>query len=174
MPPARAARLIDHMTPGQAADVLAVLPWADVRAILHLLDQEKREKVQDILENQEGRVGGYVSTDFIKLSPATTVLQARQILQAARARDAVAYLYVLDPQDKLLGIIHTTDLLTSSDETPLQQIMKSAALTLSTETTLKEAAELFARYHYRAFPAVDPLGKMQGIVLYRDVMNLKH
>jgi CBS-domain-containing membrane protein len=52
--------------------------------------------------------------------------------------------------------------------------MKEAAKTLSTESTLKEATELFSRYGYRALPVIDPKGKMLGIVPYRDVMELEH
>ena len=174
MPHDKAARLINAMTPGQAADVLAVLHSADMRDILRLIDPEKRKKVRGILENQESRAGDFVSTDFIKLSADNTIAQARQRLQAARERDAVAYLYVLDAEDKLLGIIDTTDLLTRPDDTPLQQIMKSAALTLDMDASLADAEEMFERYRFRAFPAVDAQGKMQGIILYRDVMDLKH
>ena len=44
MPRDRAAHLIDHMTPGQAADVLAVLPWSHANAIMRLLHKEKARK----------------------------------------------------------------------------------------------------------------------------------
>jgi magnesium transporter len=52
--------------------------------------------------------------------------------------------------------------------------MKEAAITLNTESTLKEAMELFSRYRYRALPVIDANGKMLGIVPYRDVMELEH
>jgi CBS domain-containing protein len=174
MPPDEAARLINAMTPGQAADVLAVLHSADMREILRLLDPEKRKKVRGILENQEHRAGDFVSTDFIKLAADNTIAQARQRLQAARERDAVAYLYVLDARDQLQGIIDTTDLLTRPDDTPLSQIMKSATVTINADASLHEAEELFERYRFRAFPVVDADGRMQGIILYRDVMDLEH
>jgi Mg/Co/Ni transporter MgtE len=174
IPTERSAKLINAMTPGQAADVLAVLHSADMREILKLLDPVKRKKVKGILENQEGRAGDFVSSDFVKLKPESTVAQARQSLKAAKEREAVAYLYVLDPEDKLLGVVNTTDLLTVPDETPLSQIMKSAAVTIGMESSLAEAEELFERYKFRALPAVDAMEKMQGIVLYRDVMELEH
>jgi magnesium transporter len=174
MPKERAAKLINAMTPGQAADVLAVLHSADMREILRMIDPAKRKKVRGILENQEGRAGDYVSSDFIKLKPESTVADARQSLKAAKEREAVAYLYVLDAEDKLLGVIDTTDLLTRADETPLGEIMKSAAVTIPLESSLAEAEELFERYKFRALPAVDGNERMQGIVLFRDVMELKH
>lgn len=174
MPKEKVGRLVNAMTPGQAADVLAVLPFANVGPILRLLDPAKARKVRQILEKQESIVANYVSTDFVKLRPDSTVLDARQSLRAAKEREAVAYLYVLDADDKLLGVINTTDLLTSPDQTPLKDIMKEAIVTLSTDSTLHEASELFSRYHYLALPAVDSEGRMHGIVPYRDVMELDH
>ncbi|MGA2439874.1 MAG: CBS domain-containing protein [Tepidisphaeraceae bacterium] len=174
MPREKAAHLIDAMTPGQAADVLAVLPYADVQAIFGLLNPVKARKVRAILDKQEWRAADYATLFFVKLRPDTTVLQARQSLRQAKENNAVAYLYVLDAEDQLLGVIHTTDLLTASDDTLIKDIMKSAAITLTTESTLKEAIELFSRYGFMALPVIDPNGKMLGIVPYRDVMELEH
>jgi CBS domain-containing protein/sporulation protein YlmC with PRC-barrel domain len=174
MPREKAAHLIDAMTPGQAADVLAVLPYVDVQALFGLLNPVKARKVRAILDKQEWRATDYATLDFVKLRPDTTVLQARQSLRQARERDAVAYLYVLDADENLLGVIHTTDLLTASDDTLIRDIMKGAPITLNTESTLREAIELFSRYGYMALPVVEPLGKMLGIVPHRDVMELEH
>ena len=174
MPKEKVGRLIDAMTPAQAADVLAVLPWSDVHAILGLLEAGKSRKVRQILQDQDQLAANFVSSDFVKLGPDTTVLQARENLRAAREREAIAYLYVLDEDDHLLGVVRTTDLLTSPDEAKMRALMKGAPLTLSLEGTLKEASELFGRYGYRALPVVDRHGKMHGIVPYRDVITLRN
>ncbi len=173
MPRDRAARLIDHMTPGQAADVLSVLPWSHANAIMRLLDKEKARKVLDILETQDERIVSYVSTDCVKLTPESTTLQARHSYQQAQARDAVAYLYVVDAEDKLVGVVGTADLVMAMDETQLGRIMKKV-ISLNADSTLKDASEVFARYGFRALPVTDHEGKFLGIVPYRDVMNLKH
>jgi CBS domain-containing protein len=173
LPRERAARLIDHMTPGQAADVLAVLPWSHANAILRLLGKEKAEKVQDILETKDERIADYISTDCVKLTPDSTALQARQSYQQAQARDAVAYLYVVDAEGTLLGVVGTTDLVMALDETPLGRIMKKV-VALGADGTLKDASEMFARYGFRALPVTDQHDRFLGIVPYRDVMNLKH
>jgi CBS domain-containing protein len=173
MPRERAARLIDHMTPGQAADVLSVLPWAHANAIMRLLDKEKARKVKDILDTEGDRIVNYVTSDCVKLMPDNTALQARLSYQLAQARDAIAYLYVVDAEDKLVGVVGTTDLIMALDETLLGRIMKKV-ITLSTDSTLKDASEVFARYGFRALPVTNEHDKFLGIVPYRDVMNLKH
>lgn len=76
--------------------------------------------------------------------------------------------------DKLLGVIHAPDLLTSHDQTLLKGIMDVGVVALNKDSTLKEAAQAFARYRYRALTATDENGKLIGILPYCDVMNLKH
>jgi Mg/Co/Ni transporter MgtE len=170
----RAAQLINAMTPGQAADLLAVLPYADVQNLFGLLNPQKSKKIRAILDKHEWQATDYVTTDFVKLKPTATVLQARQILQQVKEREGIAYLYVLDADDHVLGVIHTTDLLTSPDERVLEEVMKGAVVTLSTQSTLNEAKELFDRYGYRALPVIDANGKMLGIIPHRDLIELEH
>jgi CBS domain-containing protein/sporulation protein YlmC with PRC-barrel domain len=170
----KAARLIDAMTPGQAADVLAVLPWSYVHSILGLLEADKAAKVQEILEDQDQKIANFVSADFITVRRDSTVRQAKESVRLAREREAVAYLYVLDNDDHLLGVISTMDLLTAGEDVQMKAMMQITPVTLSLEGTLKEASELFGRYGYRALPVVDRHGKMHGIIPHRDVMSLKY
>jgi CBS domain-containing protein len=174
MPREKAANLIDAMTPGQAADVLAQLPYADVQAIFALMEPRKARKVRIVLDQQEWHAIDYATTDFVKLHPDTTIAQARQSLQQAKERQAVAYLYVLDHDDRLLGLVSTVDLLLAPEDARLQQFMKGSPIRLSDASTLQEATDMFSRYGYRALPVVDKDDKMQGLVLYRDVMGLNN
>jgi magnesium transporter len=174
MPREKAAALINAMTPGQAADLLAALPYSDVQALFGLINPVKARKVRAILDKQEWRAADYATLDFVKLDPAATVLQARQSLRDAKERNSVAYLYVVDAAGRLVGLIHTADLIAAPDNAPIEYIVKAAAITLNTETPLKEAIELFTRYGYMALPVLDANGKMLGIVPSRDVMELEH
>jgi Mg/Co/Ni transporter MgtE len=74
----------------------------------------------------------------------------------------------------LLGVIDLKELLMAEEEVVLKDIMTTKVISLNTDSTLKQASEMFARYGFRALPLVDAQGKMLGVVPYRDVMNLKH
>ena len=52
--------------------------------------------------------------------------------------------------------------------------MEDKVITLDVDSTLEEAAVIFDRYEFRSVPAVDNFGRIQGVVLFRDVMDLKH
>ena len=171
----KVAELIDEMTPGQAADVLSVLPWEDAKAILELIDKEDAAKIESILEKGEEKIINFASSNFIKVYPSVSVLDAQEEYpHIAKGKEAIMYLYVVEKDDKLLGVVDIKDLLKEADQSLLGEIMEDIIVSLKPETTLRETAALFDRYDFRALPVVDPKGRIVGVVPYRDVMKLTH
>ena len=74
----------------------------------------------------------------------------------------------------LVGVLDIRDLLIAEDETPLRDVMVENVVTIESEATLKDAAELFRRYGFRAIPIVDARRRIVGVLTYRDVMGLDH
>jgi len=171
----RVAQLIGEMTPGQSADIISVLPANEKNAVLALLDPAKVAKIEDILEKHEINILNFTTAKFIKCLPEMTVKQVRRnFRQAARSMDVVVYFYVVDDTDKLLGVIDIKKLFMAEDEDSLRNLMVEHVIRLNPESTMKEAADMFLRYGFRALPVTDANGVILGVVPYRDVMNLKH
>jgi len=166
-------RLINDMTPGQAADILSVLPSSDAHDILEALNRENAKKIQSIIEKQEEKVINYTPRKFLKFSPETTAgYVENDYPRHARGKDVIMYIYVVGTEDTLLGVIDLKDLLQADDKALLGDIMIENVITLSTESTLKEASQVFARYDFRALSVTDTLNHLVGVIPYRDVMNL--
>jgi magnesium transporter len=171
----KAALLIDEMTPGQAADVLATLPFSEAKIILKLLDEENAKKIQSILEKQEENILNFATSNFLKFPPDITVKQTLEEYQlTAKGKDVIMYIYIVDSQERLQGVIDIKELLMADDETTLKDIMSTSIISLKPESTLKEASAMFTRYSFRAIPVTDDNNKIDGVVLYRDAMNLTH
>jgi len=92
----------------------------------------------------------------------------------AKNKNVVMYLYVADKAGKLLGVIDIKQLLKAKASAKLESIMVKDFTCLSPESSLKEAAAMFSRYHFRAIPVTDKDDKLLGVLPYRDVMELKH
>jgi Mg/Co/Ni transporter MgtE len=84
------------------------------------------------------------------------------------------YVYVVDGQGMLLGVIDLKELLQADDRALLKDIMVENVISLNTDSTLKEASQNFARYDFRALPVTDDKNRLVGVIPYRDVMNLTH
>jgi len=84
------------------------------------------------------------------------------------------YVYVVDEDRKLLGVLNGKELLHAEPSAHLSDQMTTNLITLNTESTIKDASKLFARYGFRAIPIVDERESIIGVIPYRDVMDLKH
>jgi CBS domain-containing protein len=169
------AQLINDMTPAQAADVLAVISFSEKESILQLVDKDMASKIQSILDKQEENILNLTTASFLKFGPGESASDVRKLYQKkAREMDVIMYLYVVDPYDKLLGVLDIKELLIAEDNSLLSEIMTEGIINLTPENTLHDASDLFDRYSFRALPVLDADGKIQGVVPYRDVMELKH
>jgi magnesium transporter len=171
----KVVRLINDMTPGQAADILSVLPHAEALGILTLVNPDNAKKIHAILEKQEEKVIHYTTQKILKFSPETTVEYVENDYpRHARDKDVIMYIYVVGEEDTLLGVIDLKELLKADDKALLKDIMVENVISLSTESTLKEASQDFARYDFRAIPVTDEKNRLLGVIPYRDVMDLTH
>lgn len=168
----RVAQLIGEMTSGQAADILSVLPANEKRAILGLLEPTKVAKIEEIIEKHETNIQSFTTIKFIKCRPEMTVRQARRkFREAARSMDVVMYFYVADANEKLLGVIDIKQLFMAEDDDLLKNLMVEHVISLNPESTMKQAADAFIRYGFRALPVTDANDNILGVVR-NDVLRV--
>jgi CBS domain-containing protein len=171
----RVAELINQMTSGQAADLLSALPHDEAETLMAKLNSDLAVKVRSIMEKVEEKAINYATSRFIRVpGDRTTDEIQNDYPKLAKGQMVVMYFYVVDGNDQLQGLLDIKELLEAPDEALLRDVMITNMITLSPESTLKEASDLFARYDFRAIPVVDGEGKILGVVPYRDVMNLTH
>lgn len=174
----KTVELISDMTPGQAADVLAILPGKAADNLLELIatkDKETAEKIEFILEKQDEKILNFAATHFFKFAPEVTAKEAMEDFHnTAKDKDVIMYLYVVDENDKILGVCDIKELLQAEPDEKLDEIMTEHVIGLTPESTLIEASRMFTRYLFRAIPVLDENDIILGVVPYRDIMNLDH
>ena len=139
------------------------------------LDPDNVKKIHAILDRQEETIVNYTTPEYITFPPETTAEQAiSQYAKVAKGKDVIMYLYIIDITGHLLGVIDVKELLQADDTKTLGDIMVFDYISLSPDSTLKEAKEMFNRYDFRALPVTDDENRIVGVVPYRDVMNLTH
>ncbi|MEI6675350.1 MAG: CBS domain-containing protein [Verrucomicrobiota bacterium] len=171
----RVADLIDEMTPAQAADVLAVLPTSDAEEILNLMEHDETEKIESLLENTEHTINDLTTINFIRLAPeipaAVVIADFRRLAADA---DVVKYLYIVAPDNRLLGVVSLDELLIAEPRTPLADIMTTQVVYLEEGDSISEAKDKFTHYGFGALPVTDTDDIIHGVVPYRDIMELVH
>lgn len=167
--------LVNKMTTGQAADFLSVLSVSEANAILKYLNPDNASKIRTIIEHHEENILDFATQNFISFSSDVTVEWAQeQYRYIAKGKDVVTYIYILDNDKRLIGVLDIKELLTAEENSLLKDVMIQNVISLAQDSTLKKASEYFSRYNFRALPIIDKDNKILGVVKYRDIMGLKH
>ncbi len=171
--PEKAADIIEEMSPDEAADLLADLPDDTVETIFSEMDDSYEEKVRGLLLHEEDEAGGLMSTQFLALPPNSTIVDAlAHIRRMAHNTDVIYYIYVVDQDRKLLGVINLRQLLSTEIFTPLEQIMTTRLITADIDDSARHLASLFGKYGFRAIPVTDEEGRIQGVVRFKALLEI--
>jgi CBS domain-containing protein/sporulation protein YlmC with PRC-barrel domain len=166
--------LFDLMTPGQIADVLSSLPWDMSSPLIQLLDDDTKIKIQAMLEKQDQYVENLITRKIIKCHKNDLVKEIQDAYPSlAKHKDVTMYLYIVNDDEQLIGVVDIMELLEADEAKILKDIMKKNLEVLKQKSTYKEAAELFAKYDFRAIPVVDAHKKLLGAIRYKDLVKFK-
>jgi magnesium transporter len=162
------------LEPDDAADLVQEAPETERVALLGLLDTPTRKEVMALLAYEEDEAGGLMSTRYARLRPQMSVGEAILYLQR-QARDRVETIYtayVLDAEQRLLGVISFRDLLTNDPQRVVAEIMETDVLRVTDEMDQEALSRLFAEHDLNVMPVVDRDGKMKGIVTVDDIVDV--
>jgi magnesium transporter len=171
--PEKAAEIIQEMSPDEAADLIADLPQETVQDIFREMDTEYEAKLKGLLAHEEDEAGGLMSTRFMALHPHSTIVDAlAYIRQNADKMDVIYYMYVVDDDWKLLGVVNLRELLSKEIFTPLENIMTTRVITAKLDDKAEDVADLFAKYGFRAVPVVDEENRIQGAIKFKALLEI--
>jgi magnesium transporter len=106
----------------------------------------------------------YASDDFVVLQAQGSVAEALACIRSSQTQNAILYFYVVDDGDRLVGVVPTRRLLTSSLDASVESIMTDNLVSIPDNSNLLEALEFFILYKYLAFPVVDADQKILGVI----------
>jgi len=173
MEPEKAADVLEQMDPDEAADVLGDLPEKKAVELLSRMDKEEAEEVRELLEHDEDTAGGLMTTDYICFPPDMTTEEVMKELRLlAPDIEMIYYLYVVDKEERLQGVLSLKDLILASPRAPLGSIMKTNPKRVLATEDKKEVAEMVSRYNLYAIPVVDEEDHILGIITVDDVVDM--
>jgi magnesium transporter len=168
----RARTILSEMSSQRLASLFAILPHDNRTSLMSLLPKEEADEVAEILSLDESVAESAMSDDFITSPPAAKVGSLlAEIRASSRESDSISYIYVVDENQTLLGVVDLRDMVLGSDETTLGEMMVETVVCAGPDDAREDLSELFARYHYRMIPIVDDQHRIMGVVYYKDVMK---
>ncbi len=166
------AGILDEMAPDESADLVADLSPERANELLSLMGKEEASDVRELLAYPEDTAGGLMTTEYVGVRAGLTAAEAIAHLRE-RHEDAevIYYIYVVDDQDRLVGVMSLRDLIIAPPDSSIDSLMAKDVIRVPLQTHQEEVAKFIARYNLLAVPVVDEEGKLQGIVTMDDAID---
>jgi magnesium transporter len=171
MEPIKLAPIINEMQMDEAVDLLDACDIQKRQAVYAILTPEKVTELKELSTLSVYSVGSIMNTDFVTArttETAGTVLQ--RIITECEKSEMYRYAYVLDHDERLLGVVSLRNLLLSDADLLIADIMIEQAISVQIDTRIRRVAKLFFKYNFEAIPVVDDDNKLEGLVSFRDAL----
>ncbi|HEY2163943.1 MAG TPA: magnesium transporter [Gemmatimonadaceae bacterium] len=173
MEPGAAAALIEAMSADQQADLVRGIPPSARGPLLDKLDPDTRHTLKLLLEYRPDTAGGIMTTEVMTVPADWSVAQTLEyIKKVAQQKETVYVVYLLDHEDRLVGVVSLRQLIVADGSTTvLDAGSRRAPVTVTPSTDREEVARVIAKYNLLAVPVVDEREHVVGIVTVDDVID---
>jgi len=162
------------LAPDDAADVIQEAPGEEREGLLALLDDTTRREVKGLLDYAEDEAGGLMNTRYSRLRADMSVGEAISYLRrdAQHREKSVYYVYVVDAEERLLGVVSFRDLIVAPPDKLVKEVMQTEVISARDDLDQEALSKLFMRHHLLMMPIVDAEGRIKGVVSVDDIVHV--
>lgn len=168
----RLADLLDELPMDDAAEFLEDLPDPVAGRLLNLMEDDEAKDVRELLSYEDETAGRLMTRDVAAIRRKWTVAETQDFLHSLEEPETLAYLYVVDRDDRLIGVLPLRDFVLAQPDALIESIMRTEIVSVPVTIDQEELAEMILRYDYVAMPVTDEYGRLLGIVTVDDVMDI--
>jgi magnesium transporter len=172
----QAADILEEIDPDDATDIFAEVEQADphaARTILVEMDPEEAAEIRELMAYAPDSAGGIMTPAFVAVFPDLhadeTVVALRQVAEEA---ETINYVYVVDRDETLIGVLSLHSLVLSRPDTPVRELMFPDLFSVTVDTDQEVAARLLIDRDLLALPVVDAENRLVGIITADDVADI--
>ncbi|WP_096186792.1 magnesium transporter [Evansella halocellulosilytica] len=169
----KSSKIMDIMDNDDLADLLSEISEEKLKEYLSAMKHEESTTVQQLMSYPSETAGGIMTNEFVWIRDYYTVREAVDKFKSfAELTRNIYYLYVIDENKKLVGVVSYRDLLLADMNEKIRDIMFNRVISVPIETDQEEVAQLIQRYDFLAVPVVDESDVLKGIVTVDDIIDV--
>jgi magnesium transporter len=174
LPPRERQLWLRQLPPDDAADFLQQLPEEERESFLALIDAETGREVTALMAYAEDEAGGLMSPRYARLRPEMSVDEAISYLrrQARERLETIYYVYVLDAEQRLLGVVSFRELFAAPPGKTVRDVMQTDVVTVPDDMDQEAVSDVIAMHDLMAVPVLDSDGRIKGIVTVDDIVDV--
>ncbi len=161
---AEVAAVLTRLSAGFGQEIFAALPAETRERAMAAAPLEFARQWQRNALYAEGTIGRMMEPVYAAFPPQATVGQAIEALHELVKTAFITYIYVLDDDERLLGIVTMRDLLFNEHAKALRDVMLTEVFALNAPTVLENAMKQVLDRHYPVYPVVDAENRLRGLV----------
>ena len=165
--------VMDELFMDDAVDIIDEMPASVAKRILKQTDSKTRQMINKLLAYPDSSAGSVMTTEYLNVKRNMTVDEAfDHIRKNAVDTESVYTCYVTDRSRKLLGVVTVKELLLSSPDTLIEDLMETNIISAGTLDDKEEVANLFEKYDLYSLPIVDKEDRLVGIITVDDAIDV--
>jgi magnesium transporter len=168
----RLVAIVRLLPPDDATDILAQMPQDRLAEMMEHLPEQLAAQITKLMSYDPQTAGGLMTTRFVALQDTSTVADALQTLRRAGQAETVFYLYVVDSDQCLVGVVSLRQLVMANPEMTLRNLMETEVISVHVHEDQEHIARLITQYDFLALPVVDATGRLAGIVTVDDIIDV--
>ena len=169
----RASALLAEMDPDDAADIIGDLSYDKAETLLRLMGVKESGAIRSLLGYKEKTAGGIMTPEVTTVSDDLTVQEViEQLREEAGEHESIYYVYVVEANRRLAGVISLRDLLLATPTTTVAEIAERDLFVAHVDDDQEDVAEQMSKYDLLALPVIDEAGKLLGIVTVDDALDV--
>ena len=168
----KAADILEEMPADEVAEILDSLNELRAEELLSNMEKEAQDDVRELMQYNDKVIGSIMNTEFAAYKFDSTVQAIIDNIRNEKPEfDVINYIYVLDADDKLAGVMSLRDLIIAQPEKKLIEVMSKHLIYMEVSENVKDLFESFAKYNLFAMPIVDTEMNLVGSVSINDVLD---
>ena len=165
--------MIEDLFVDDVVDLLEELPATVVKRILRIAKPQTRNLINQFLRYPEDSAGSIMTAEYVALKKTMTVGDAISYIRKTGVdKETIYTCYVTGPQRFLEGIVSLKDLIMSSPDSIIEDIMDTNVIKCVTTEEQEEIVQTFNKYDLLALPVVDQENRIVGIITVDDVFDV--
>ncbi|TCI43126.1 magnesium transporter [Exiguobacterium sp. SH3S2] len=173
MPRPYAVSVLNDMFSDNAADLMNELPDDFMNELFEQMDETEATEVKDLMRYPDDTAGAIMTTEFIVLQADKTIgATLEELRDLGPEAETIYYLYVIDVDRRLVGVVSLRDLIVSPLDHLIADIMGRRVVSAHVMADQEDLARTVQKYDLLALPVIDSDDHLLGIITVDDVMDV--
>ncbi|MFZ3589535.1 magnesium transporter [Bacillus sp. DJP31] len=169
----KSGQIMDEMDNDDLASLFEPLSQSTIEGYLSGMKKEESEAVQQLLSYEHETAGRLMTNRFVWIPDHYTVRDTVEKLKDfAEYSETINYLYVIDQEKKLAGVVSYRDIILAELEDKITDIMYERVISVPVDMDQEEVAKIIERYDFLAIPVVDIDHVLKGIITIDDIIDV--